>query len=169
MKDTLKYLILSLSILLTTSFAQAEFKIATVDINTVLNESKGSVKQKKDLDALSKKARADITKKREEIKKLEETLTKNKVAPDSAEAEEFRKKARDFSRYVKDTEDDLKKKFLKVNKDLTDKALAEIEKYAKANKVDLVLDKSASDQRGPVLFGNPGVDITNQIIKKINS
>ena len=147
----------------------AEFKIVTVDINTVLNESKGSVKQKKELDALSKKARADITKKREEIKKLEETLTKNKTAPDSAEAEEFRKKAKNFSRHIKDTEEDLKKKFLKINKDLTDKALKEIQKYAEANKIDLVLDKSAKDQRGPVLFGNPGVDITNQIIKKINS
>ncbi|MCB0317183.1 MAG: OmpH family outer membrane protein [Bdellovibrionales bacterium] len=147
----------------------AEFKIATVDINAVLNESTGSLKQKKELDGLSKKARADIEKKQSEIKALEANLKEKKVNPDAPEAEEFRTKARDIARYVKDTEEDLKKRFFKINKELTDKALKEIETYAKTNKIDLVLDKSDKDHRGPVLFGNPGVDITNQIIKKVNS
>ncbi|MEZ4753704.1 MAG: OmpH family outer membrane protein [Bdellovibrionota bacterium] len=161
-------LILGLLFLLP-AFALAEFKIVTVDVNAVLNESKGSIKQKQDLDKLSKDARVKVTQKKEEIKKLEQTLASKKVSPDSPEAEDFRNKARDYSRYVKDTEEELKKKFLAINKELTDKVLKQIEIYAKANKVDLVLDKGSNDRPSPVLFGNPGADITKEIIKKMNS
>jgi Skp family chaperone for outer membrane proteins len=54
---------------------------------------------------------------------------------------------------------------MKVNKELTDKVLARVESYAKANDYDLVFDKSERF-RGPVLFGSEAVDITDEILQR---
>jgi Skp family chaperone for outer membrane proteins len=61
---------------------------------------------------------------------------------------------------------DLEKKYMKFNKELTDKVLGKIESFAKSNDYDLVLDKSEK-YRGPVLFGTTSADITEDIIKLI--
>ena len=43
-------------------------------------------------------------------------------------------------------------------------AKSKIEAYAKTNNYDLVIDKSEK-YRGPVLFGKPSADITDQILE----
>jgi Skp family chaperone for outer membrane proteins len=145
----------------------AEFKVATVDVGRVLNESKGSKEMRKKLDDLSLKTKKDIEGKRSALKATEEKLKAAKVAEDSREAEAFRDDARAFARFVKDAEDDMKREFLKVNKELTERALTAIKRYAEANKIDLVLDKS-EQARGPVLFGDKGADITAAIIADVS-
>jgi Skp family chaperone for outer membrane proteins len=59
---------------------------------------------------------------------------------------------------------ELEKKYMKINKELTDKVMGQIETYAKANKFDLVIVKSEK-YRGPVLFGSPSADITDEVLK----
>ena len=157
---------LALSILLAFS-VQAEYRIATVDVNRVLNESKESQAGKKTIDELSQSAKKKIDAEKTSLQKLEAELKKKGVKEDSAEAEQFRVKAREFSRIVKDNEEEVRSKFLKINRDLTDKAVKRIEAYAKSENIDIILDKSAQ-QRGPVLFGNPAVDITDSVLKSIN-
>ena len=147
--------------------AHAEFKVATVDVGRVLNESKGSKEMRKRLDDMSLKAKKEIETKRNSLKATEEKLKAAKVTEDSREAEAFRDDARAFARFVKDAEEDMKREFLKVNKDLTERALAAIKKYAEANQIDLVLDKS-EQARGPVLFGSKTADITPAIIADVS-
>ena len=147
--------------------AVADIKIATVDVGRILNESPDAVAKKKELDSLSQEAKKKADDKRKNLQALETKLKEKKVAEDSKEADGYRNEAREYARFVKDTEEDLKKRFLKVNKDITDKALAKISDYAKSNSIDLVLDKS-DKFRGPVLFGLPSVDITDQVLKAIN-
>ncbi len=147
--------------------ASAEFKVATVDVGRVLNESKGSKEMRKKLDDMSLKAKKEIEAKRNSLKATEDKLKAAKVAEDSREAEAFRDDARAFARFVKDTEEDMKREFLKVNKDLTERALAAIKRYAETNKIDLVLDKS-EQARGPVLFGDKAADITPAIIADVS-
>jgi Skp family chaperone for outer membrane proteins len=57
---------------------------------------------------------------------------------------------------------------MKLNKSLTDKALALINDYAKDKKIDMVIDKGEK-VRGPVLFGDPTLDITDDIVQAMNS
>lgn len=146
--------------------SHAEFRLATVDVNRVLNESSDAAGRKKELQALSDKARQKIEARRKTLQELETKLKSRKVAPNSKEASEFREQARDFGRFVKDTEDELKKEFLKVNKVLTDKVVAAIKKYAEEEEIQMVLDKSEK-MRGPVLYGVEKFDITKDIIKKM--
>ncbi len=136
----------------------AEYKIATVDINKVLNETKESKEARQALTEESNRARATIEKKRTLLQDKEAALKARGVAADSKEAEEFRQEAKDFTRFVKDTEEELKRKFLRSNSEITQKTL----------EIDLVLEKG-QEGKGAVLFGTPGVDITNEVIKKLKS
>ncbi len=152
-----------------TQAAIAEYSIATVDINRVLNESKESVAAKKALDKASAAAKSKVEKRRNALKAVEAKIKAGKISPESSEAENFRADAKDFTRYVKDTEEKLRRDFMKSNKKLTEKTLNAISKYAANNDIDLVLDKSAQGGRGPVLYGMKSFDITDDIIKKVNS
>jgi Skp family chaperone for outer membrane proteins len=147
--------------------AHAEFRVATVDVGRVLNESKGSKEMRQKLSDKSAKTKKEIEAKRSALQATEEKLKAAKVSEDSREAEAFRNEARAFSRFVKDAEEDMRREFMKVNKDLTERALAVVKRYAEANKIDLVLDKS-EQARGPVLFGDKAADITPAIIAEVS-
>ena len=147
--------------------ASAEVKIVTVDVSRILNESKEAKIKRSELDTVNLDAKKKIESRKAVLKSLEDKLKEKKLSEDSKEVENFKSQAREFERLVKDTQDDLKEKFLKTNKVLTEKALNLIKDFAEAKKIDLVLDKSQA-QRGPVLFGSPDSDITNEIILKMN-
>jgi len=152
--------------LLPLSAARAEYKIATVDINRIINTSKESQSLKKSLDAKTLEARKKVEAKRDALKALEEKIKNEGLSEESKEAEKFRAQAKDFSRFVKDSDEALKKDFLKSNKALTDKALTLVNNYAKKHELSMVLDKSES-MRGPVLFGAPSYDITDEVLSEV--
>ncbi len=148
----------------TTAAASAEIRIATVDLSRLINEVPEAVTKKEELDAASEKAKAKLEAKGKELQALKEKLEKAKVTADSKEAENFRNQARDFERMRADAKAELERKFVKMNKDVSDKVLSKIESYAKSHNYDLVLDKSEKF-RGPVLFGDSSADITDDLIK----
>ena len=150
--------------LTTVSSASADLRIATVDVARVINEVPDAVAKKEELDSASEKAKSKLEAKGKELQALKEKLEKAKVAPDSKEAENFRNQARDFERMRADAKAELERKFLKMNKDISEEVMAAISKYAKSHDYDLVLDKSEKF-RGPVLFGDSSADITDDIIK----
>lgn len=157
-----------LSYLVCPAITWAEFRIATVDLNRVLNEFSEAKEKRKTLDDMSLQAKKKVDEKGRVLKETEKKIQEGKVAQDSKEAEAFRAEAKNFSRYVKDTEEDLRKEFLKVNRTLTQKVFKAVDDYAKKNGIQMVLDKSEAG-RGPVLFGAPESDITEEIIKVMNS
>jgi len=144
--------------------AIAEVRIATVDVGRIINEAPDAQKRKKELDAASEDAKKKLEAKGKDLQALKTKLEEQKVSADSKEAESFRNQARDFERLRSDMKAELEKKYMKINKELTDKVMGQIETYAKANKFDLVIDKSET-YRGPVLFGSPSADITEEILK----
>ena len=162
----MKYVTTLLLLLLIPSIALAEFRVATVDIAQILNETSESKDAREKLNEQSQKAKAKVEKRRKELQEMESDLKDKDVALDSKEAEDFRKEAKEFRRFVKDTEDTLKREFLRSNTKVTKEALDAIKAYAKANKIDLVLDKGSAG-RSAVIFGAASVDITNAVIKKL--
>ena len=147
--------------------AQAEFRVATVDVNKVLNESKEAQGVRKKLDEMQAAAAKKLETKRASLKQLEEKLRAKGTTDDSKDAESFREQAREFDRMVKDSREDLQKEFMKSNKVLTEKTMTAVQKYALSNKIDLVLDRSQA-VRGPVLYAGPVFDITDDIVKVMN-
>jgi outer membrane protein len=144
----------------------AEFRIATVDVSRVLNESPEAKEKRAEIDRLSAETRKKIEAKRQSLKEIEAKLKEKNAPEDSKEVDDFREHAREFTRLVKDSEEDLNRRFMSVNKVLTDRALTLIRKYAESNRIDLVLDKSTRE-RGPVLYGVQTADITTDIMQQV--
>jgi outer membrane protein len=149
------------------AISHADFKLATVDINRVINEAPEAKASRKELDTLTQDAKKKVDAKRAVLKSVEDKIKAGQIKEDSKEADAFKNDAREFSRFVKDTEDDIRQRFMKTNKTLTDKALKIIKTYASSHNLDLVMDRSEG-MRGPILFGNPSTDITDDIIKAMN-
>ena len=162
------FIALLLSLVLVVGRAQAEYRIATVDINRIMNDSSDSKAMKTKLDQLSLKAKKEIDAEKKKLEDFQKKIQAKDGSASTSDAEKYQKMAREFSRTVKDTEEDLKREFMKSNKSLTDRTLKIIEAYAQKKEIDLVLDKSLKT-RGPVLFGTPSVDITDDIISELNS
>lgn len=154
------------AILSCTPLAQAEVKIGTVDVARIVNDSPEAVAKKKELDSFSEETKKKIEGKGKELQALKTKLENGKVSAESKEAENFRNQVRDFERMRGDAKADLEKRYMKVNKELTDKVYGQIEKFAKANSYDLIIDKS-DRYRGPILFGDSSVDVTEQVLKGV--
>jgi len=162
-----KKAILSLvAILSSASIANADVKIATVDVARIVNENPDAVSKKKELDSFSEETKKKLEAKGKELQALKKKLEDAKVSPDSKEAENFRNQVRDFERMRGDAKADLEKRYMKVNKELTEKVYSQIEKYAKANNYDLIIDKS-DKYRGPILYGDASTDVTDQVLKLV--
>lgn len=144
--------------------AYAEVRIATVDVTRIVNDSPDAVAKKKELDTLSAETKKKIEAKGKELQALKAKLEEAKVSAESKEAENFRNQVRDFERMRADAKADFEKRYMKVNKELTDRVYSQIEKFAKANNYDLILDKS-DKYRGPILFGAPSTDVTDELLK----
>lgn len=161
-----KALLTIVALLSCTPLAQAEVKIGTVDVSRIVNDSPEAVAKKKELDSFSEEMKKKIEAKGKELQALKTKLEGSKVSAESKEAESFRNQVRDFERMRGDAKADLEKRYMKVNKELTDKVYGQIEKFAKANSYDLIIDKS-DRYRGPILFGDSSVDVTEQVIKGV--
>jgi Skp family chaperone for outer membrane proteins len=162
-----KKVILSLVALLSyTSVSNAEVKIATVDVSRIVNDNPEALAKKKDLDTFSEETKKKLEAKGKELQAQKKKLEDAKVSAESKEAENFRNKVRDFERMRGDAKADLEKRYMKVNKELTEKVYSQIEKYAKANNYDLIIDKS-DKYRGPILYGDTAVDVTDEVLKTV--
>ena len=153
-----------IALVIATPIANAEIRIATVDVSKIVNDSPEAVSKKKDLDNYSAEIKKKLESKGKELAALKTKLEDTKVSADSKEAENFRNQVRDFERMRSDAKAELEKRYVKINKELTEKVYAQIEKFAKANNYDLIIDKS-DKYRGPILFGAPSTDVTDQLLK----
>jgi len=159
--------LLSSILLCTSESVQAEFKLATVDLNRILNESVVAKEERKTLDSMTQATKKKLDTKKQSITVLEKQIKEKGLGEETKEVQEFGKEVKNFNRLVKDSEEEIKKEFLKVNKILTEKALKIINAFADKKNLDLVIDRS-DKARGPVLFGDPSVDITNEVIKEMD-
>jgi Skp family chaperone for outer membrane proteins len=162
-----KKVILSLVALLSyASVSNAEVKIATVDVSRIVNDNPEALAKKKDLDTFSEETKKKLEAKGKDLQAQKKKLEDAKVSAESKEAENFRNQVRDFERMRGDAKADLEKRYMKVNKELTEKVYSQIEKYAKANNYDLIIDKS-DKHRGPILYGDSAVDVTDEVLKTV--
>ena len=166
-KIALFTLLFSFSTIFAPQLAQAEFTVAFLDVAKLLNDSSDSKSQRAALDSKAKATREKLEKRRSELKNLEKSIRDKGLGENSPEVDQLRSQARAFEGMVRDAEDDIRKEYLKVNRSLSEKALKLVNDYAKKNKIDLVLDKGEQG-RGPVLFGQSSLDITEQILEQMN-
>lgn len=161
------FVLLFTTLLFSNSTAFAEFKVATVDINRVINEANEAKGKRVELEKATKTAKQFLQGKNDALEKKRDDLKNQKIEANSAEAKAFRDEAQEFSKLVQDKEKEIQDKYIKLNRELTQRAVSLIDDYAKENNFDLVLDRTA-EGRGPVLYGASEFDLTDEIIKGMN-
>jgi len=162
---TLKYIP---SLLLAAAAAHAQpAKLATIQVQAALAQTKEG---KNSLQGLEKKfsaRRAALEKKQNDITALQNQMRAGSATM-SAEAKErlardFDAKTKELNRENEDYQADVQHDEGQIVQALGQKMMAIIQKYAQENKIALVVDVSP---QGPVLWADPGIDITQEIIKR---
>lgn len=148
---------------ITASPVSADFRVATVDINRILNEMPEAKKEQQALDQATSAAKVKIESERKRLQTLEASLLEKKVKSDSPEVKNFQTQAQNYQKMLAGSQEDLRGRFLSVNEKLAGKVVAAIERYAKKKNIQLVLEKG-SQGRSAVLFGDEDADITDDII-----
>lgn len=153
------------------SSANSEDKVAIVSIqDAIANTNEG----KKELDAMQQKfapRQAAMQAQNEEVEnlkkqlqtqgdKLSEQERNNRVRTASEKQKALQRDYEDYQNDVQQAEQDI------LNR-LGKKMLEVVEKYAKDNNYSVVMD--VSNPQTPVLYANPGTNITKQLIEAYNA
>ena len=146
-------------------FAESS-KIGVVDLQKVLNESAKGKEAVKLLEAEFEKKKKELDIKENDIKKLEEEISKRgslwseKVKQEKEE--DYDKKVKDYRRL----QTDLKDEFQRKNKNFTDKILSDIIELVRTvgdeEKFSLIMEKQNA------IFTSSTIDITDKVIKLYN-
>ena len=159
----LKFIFLLSVFCLLASNVYAEYRVAIVDLNRVVNSTTEAKIKREELEKLSDAAKKDYEKRAEKVKKLEQEYIKSN---DKNKGIELEKAARDLRLFANDSKEKLQKKFKETNQRLIKNIVDIIKKYAKDNDIDLVLDKN-SLVLGVVVYNENAIDITEELIRKV--
>ena len=143
--------------------AAADLKIGYIVTPRLLSESKLGKESSAKLKAKAEAAEKSLGKKMEEVKKLQEDITKRMAVLNEGEkaklGEEYEKQLRDAKRAKEDAQRDFDKTRGEIENDMMTKFRTVIEKFAKDNGYDLVLDA------GTLLYISQKADVTSEVIQ----
>lgn len=141
----------------------ADLKIGYIVTPRLLAESKLGKESSAKLKAKAEAAEKGLEKKMNDIKKLQEDIAKRMAVLNESEkaklSEEYEKQLRDAKRMKEDAQRDFDKARGEIENNMMSKFRTVIEKFAKDNGYDLVLDA------GTLLYISQKADITNEVIQ----
>ncbi len=148
--------------------ARADVKIAVIDLQRILTESKAGQGLQKQLDGQQKAYQDEVAAQEKSLQATQDQLAKE---PDSAKSSsEFIQKKADFEKKVVDARQTMQKKREALEKtaqgainDLRGQAGQVINEIAEREKYSLVLN------RGTVLVADKSLDITDAVLKQLDA
>lgn len=145
----------------------AEFRVAVVNMDRVLNESPSAKQRRSRLDAAAITTKENVGKRRTALKEQEKNLKSSKADEKSPEYAQFRSQVKEFNKLVAESEENLKKEFTKNNEELAAEVLRVVSAISKEKQLSLVMDGS-QQHRGSVLFSDTNLDITSEVLKRLS-
>ncbi len=141
----------------------SDLKIGYIVTPRLLSESKLGKESSAKLKAKADAAEKGLQKKMDDVKKLQEDITKRMAVLNDEEkaklGEEYDKQLRDAKRMKEDAQRDFDKSRSEIENDMMGKFRTVIEKFAKDNGYDLVLDA------GTLLYISQKADVTTEVIQ----
>jgi outer membrane protein len=139
-------------------------KIVYLDSQKILYESLAGKEAYKQLNTMKDQKSSELEKKQNKLKTMADQLqaksaTMSTSAKEDLEAK-YDKELKDYNRAVKDAQDDLRRREMEFLKPFSKDLDGIIKAYSEKNSIDIVLDK----QNPAIVYANPKIDITNQII-----
>jgi outer membrane protein len=149
-----------------TSLAQG-LRIAVVDINKVLNESDVGQAAKKKMEARYEELKKNIDAKQDEARKLKEEIDKQKVMLGKEKLKEkedaLQAKVNEMRQLTQEGEREMQSRQGELTREVLKRIEVQIEAVVKAEKYDLVLERSAG-----VVHAVDSMDITARILDLVN-
>jgi outer membrane protein len=147
--------------------ANAQTKVAVINIQAAIANTKDGKKAAEDLDARMAPRKKDLEKKQADLNALKDSLQRGGAAMSEAAKRELvgniDGKTKSYNRDLEDAQAEAQQEQDKVLNDLGQKMMAVIDKYSRDNALALVLD--VSNPQTPVLFASNTIDITQAIIE----
>jgi len=158
---------LALMALLAAVPVRAENKFAYVDVQRALNECEAGKTAKGEFRNRVQVAEGKLQRDQNEIQTLKDELEKKGMLMNVDQRQklqdEYVAKAKNFERTYKDTKDDLERKDNEVTQRIVHDLAEVIRDLGEKNGYTMVMEK------GSILWGAPGIDITDQVIRAYNS
>lgn len=147
--------------------ASAQAKVAVINIQAAIANTKDGKKAAEGLDARMAPRKQDLEKKQADINALKDSLQRGGSAMSENSKRELMTnidtKTKSYNRDLEDAQAELQQEQDKVLGELGQKMMAVIDKYSRDNQYVLVLD--VSNPQTPVLFASNTIDITQAIIE----
>ncbi len=152
---------------LTTFAAHAEFKVAVIDMQKVVQGTAAGKKVKKDLEGEIEKKKKEFKKKEEDFRKrVEEFEKKRQVLSDKVREEqqmELQMDMRKFQEEAQKSQIAMQTKEVEAVKPIIEKIQKVISEISKEKGLSMVIDKS---ERGGVIWAAAELDITDEVTKR---
>jgi outer membrane protein len=159
------------AVILSSTLAQAEFKLAYIDIQKAIQSSNAGKKAKEDLQKEADKKNKDLEKKKSDIEKMREDFEKKaSVMSDDARKRkeiELQEEMMKWNQAAQKAQTELQKKEGELLTPIVDKMKKVVEKVAKEKGYSMVIQSNQNAQI--VLFAQAELDITEMVIKSFNS
>jgi outer membrane protein len=146
--------------------AQAEVKLAYVDVQRALNECEAGKNAKAEFRVKVQGVEQKLQSEQNDVARLKDELEKKGMLmkPEQRQSlqDEYINKAKNFERNYKDSKDDLERKDQEITGMIIHDLAEVIRNVGEKNGYTMVMEK------GQILWGMPGIDITDQIIRTYN-
>ncbi|SLM46193.1 putative Outer membrane chaperone Skp [Nitrospira japonica] len=146
-----------------------EGRIGLVDPTRLLNDSNAGKKAKDTLTTFSKSRQALIEMDEKELRRMEEDFVKQaSVLSPAAKGEReqvFRRRMAEYQQKAGELNREVQEKQKDVLDGFRDKVEIVVGKVAKRHGLQVVIDKGKG---GPAIYGEPELDITNEVIEEFN-
>jgi outer membrane protein len=146
--------------------ARAEMKLAYVDVQRALNECEAGKGAKAQFRVQVQGVEQKLQREQNEVASLKDELEKKGMLmkPEQRQSlqDEYINKAKNFERNYKDSKDDLERKDQEMTGKIIHDIAEVIRDVGEKNGYTMVMEK------GSILWGTPGIDITDQVIRTYN-
>jgi outer membrane protein len=150
-----------------------ELKVAVVEPQKVLEGTKAGKKIKDSLAEYVKTRQRLLDSEADDLKKIEEDLAKQGATLSPAAKQEketvFRQKVTAYQRKVRELEVEVQAKKAEMLSGFTKTIEQVVKEIAEKEKIFLVIDKGNNGADTLVIFNQPSVDLTDRVIKEVDS
>ena len=163
-----KYIFTLLIALFAFNAYAADLKIGFIDLNRALSESTAWKHSLQSLEKMVKAKQAELDKKGDKIKKIEELLAKQaSILTENSikeKKDEHDRLFRDFQRMLKDSQEELKKKEAEFMNKIVKDIRQIVVQLGKDEGYSVIFEKAQSG----LLYSSTKIDITDNVIKRVN-
>jgi outer membrane protein len=149
-----------------TSLAEG-LRVAVIDVNKILNDSAAGQAAKKKMEARYEELKKTIDGKQEEARKIKEEIDKQKVMVGKEKLKEkedaLQTKLNELRQMTQEGEREMQTRQGEFTREVLKSVEAKVDVVVKADKLDLVLEKSAG-----VVHYNEAMDITQRVLALVD-